>query len=527
MRLISHRGNLFGKNPEKENSPDSIEFALSVGYDVEIDIWYIDGKYFLGHDNPTYEVGKDFINKIKDKSWFHCKNEDALSKLADDFDQINFFWHDRDKYTMTSMGYIWSFPGEKIIKNSIILFPENYPESRNEIIFSSGICSDYIAFYKVYKNIEKIQHDEYNVLLKLNNPIYNFFTHSERYYVPGVIEIKSFSSELVLAKKDFSKDLDTHYYDHLFPTVTRFNLSKSNLIEENVFIYQFTPRYYHNLVELFPKLIKLKKIDPNFVFLLVCWSPPDQMGHSLDEEPRYSKDQYYNYLIEFLDLLEINYRFIHKEDFNETSFKTSYVFYENFNAECDGFEQHWDKSLSIKGYSHCHMYYTTNPFYIIESLKYIWDYFNSSDHNLNLQQDNSCYPEKIFISRKNFYSRKNRNTINKTNKFKEEAVEKVFEENGYHVVSMEDFTFLEQLKLSHNAKIIACFVGSSTLNAFYSNKDIKIFYLNPLNEEYNNEPHLKQYYKFTLDLGGIKNSDYDIDMNDTEFNELRNILQNL
>jgi hypothetical protein len=527
MRLISHRGNISGRNPEKENSPQYIQDALNLGYDVEIDIWYVNNKYFLGHDSPQYEVEKDFINSIKNRSWFHCKNEDALSNIGEDFDRINFFWHDRDKYTMTSMGHVWSFPGETMVKNSIMLFPENYPENKNQILLSSGICSDYIADYKIYKNIQKIQHDEYNILLKLNNPIYNFFVQSDRHYIAQSGDVKNFHSELTLAIKDSSKDLDNVYYGHLFSTVIGFDLSDSSLAQENVFIYQFTPRYYHNLAELFPKLIKLKEIDPNFVFLLVSWFPPNNISDLLGKGQDDSKDQYYDYLIEFLNLLEIKYKFIYKENFNQTSFKASYVFYEKFNGEYDGFEQKWEKSLSIKGYSHCHMFYSTDPVYIAESLKYIWDYFNSSNHNLNLQQNNSCYPEKIFISRKNFYSRKDLSIVNKNNKFKEEAVEKVFEENGYHILNMEDFTFLEQLRLSHNAKVITCFVGSSVFNAFYSNKDIKVFYLNPLNKEYNNEPHLKGYYKFVLDLAGIENSDYDIDMNDIEFNELRNILQTL
>ena len=38
MILISHRGNLEGKNPEKENSPIYVLQALSKGFDVEVDI---------------------------------------------------------------------------------------------------------------------------------------------------------------------------------------------------------------------------------------------------------------------------------------------------------------------------------------------------------------------------------------------------------------------------------------------------------------------------------------------------------
>ena len=40
MKLIAHRGNIDGPNPERENSPEYIEEALKAGYDVEVDVWY-------------------------------------------------------------------------------------------------------------------------------------------------------------------------------------------------------------------------------------------------------------------------------------------------------------------------------------------------------------------------------------------------------------------------------------------------------------------------------------------------------
>ena len=40
MILISHRGNIEGKQPKLENKPEYISKALELGYNVEIDIWY-------------------------------------------------------------------------------------------------------------------------------------------------------------------------------------------------------------------------------------------------------------------------------------------------------------------------------------------------------------------------------------------------------------------------------------------------------------------------------------------------------
>jgi hypothetical protein len=40
-------------NNLKENSPDYIWRAIQAGYNVEVDVWFVDGKFKLGHDEPT------------------------------------------------------------------------------------------------------------------------------------------------------------------------------------------------------------------------------------------------------------------------------------------------------------------------------------------------------------------------------------------------------------------------------------------------------------------------------------------
>ena len=56
MVLISHRGNTNGKFESYENEPMYIDKAISQGFDVEIDVWMIDGILFLGHDKPQYGI---------------------------------------------------------------------------------------------------------------------------------------------------------------------------------------------------------------------------------------------------------------------------------------------------------------------------------------------------------------------------------------------------------------------------------------------------------------------------------------
>jgi len=45
MILISHRGNINGRFEDWENKPEYINDALSLGYDVEVDIWFVNGKF--------------------------------------------------------------------------------------------------------------------------------------------------------------------------------------------------------------------------------------------------------------------------------------------------------------------------------------------------------------------------------------------------------------------------------------------------------------------------------------------------
>lgn len=145
MKLISHRGNLSGPNPEQENQPKYIAEALKQGYDVEIDVWFKDDKFMLGHDKPQYEFPFELIDQHHPKLWIHCKNIDALSKLNEldpNGSKVNYFWHENDLGVLTSKSYIWS---TNLINNSILVMPELF--DKQPIETTIGICSDYIKNY--------------------------------------------------------------------------------------------------------------------------------------------------------------------------------------------------------------------------------------------------------------------------------------------------------------------------------------------------------------------------------------------
>jgi hypothetical protein len=141
MILISHRGNIDGPNEVRENSPYYIMEALAMGFDVEIDVLFVDGKFWLGHDFPQYKTDYKFL--MNERLWCHAKNLDALIEMKKY--AIHYFWHETDTVTLTSKNYIWAFPGKQPIKRSIAVMPEINNDSVNECL---GICSDYIEKYK-------------------------------------------------------------------------------------------------------------------------------------------------------------------------------------------------------------------------------------------------------------------------------------------------------------------------------------------------------------------------------------------
>ena len=147
MILISHRGNINRPIPERENDPKYINEALASGYNVEIDVWFIKGKFKLGHDKPIYDFPFKLFQNHFSKLWLHCKNIEAMVALNEFPNQhvLNYFFHQEDDITLTSKGYIWAYPGKQPIKNSIAVMPEL---NKDDLTQAIGICSDYIEDYK-------------------------------------------------------------------------------------------------------------------------------------------------------------------------------------------------------------------------------------------------------------------------------------------------------------------------------------------------------------------------------------------
>ena len=149
MILIAHRGLTHGPDPLKENHPRQISLCIAAGFDVEIDVWFKDGDFWLGHDQPQYPITREFFSNPG--LWIHAKNYDAafeLSELSTNVQSLNFFWHENDQRVLTSQGFWWTFPGQTLCKNSIAVMPEWHVSDLNcwaKQQTCAGICSDFVG----------------------------------------------------------------------------------------------------------------------------------------------------------------------------------------------------------------------------------------------------------------------------------------------------------------------------------------------------------------------------------------------
>jgi len=142
MIRIAHRGNYKGRNAERENTVSYIEEAIAAGYDVEVDVRLVDGKWYLGHDKPQEEVSLSFLERAS--IWAHAKNLEGYVTLWNN-KLVQTFWHDRDEFVFTSKGIKWARSGV-VTHDGIMVMPDSNTELCEQIrsgaLAPLGVCSD-------------------------------------------------------------------------------------------------------------------------------------------------------------------------------------------------------------------------------------------------------------------------------------------------------------------------------------------------------------------------------------------------
>jgi len=139
---IAHRGLIDGPKHEIENSITTITEWCRQGKASEIDIWWHQGRFWIGHDEPREPVGPEFLHS--EYLWIHAKNPEAfyqLQKLSNERGWgLRIFYHTDEDYALTTTGETIILPGLPDIEGWTYMMPE----MRDIVPTVAGkICSDF------------------------------------------------------------------------------------------------------------------------------------------------------------------------------------------------------------------------------------------------------------------------------------------------------------------------------------------------------------------------------------------------
>lgn len=152
MKIIAHRGNLYGPNPETENTVEQILKAINEGFEVEVDMWFHGhDRLMLGHDRPTTHIETGIFQMYAPHLWVHWKRESGLLFGLVCLSEARQFMHDMEAKAKVSDGSIWLYPGTPITDEMrkapaiVACLPELAPDW--DLTHATYICTDYPVRY--------------------------------------------------------------------------------------------------------------------------------------------------------------------------------------------------------------------------------------------------------------------------------------------------------------------------------------------------------------------------------------------
>lgn len=157
MIFISYRGIYDGNNFQDSNTPNQIAKAFGMGFSCMVDVWRVDGKLYLGNDQPITEVTASYLQGKK--FWINARNTAMQSWIATQSSTLypNWFYFSSmppPAYVVASNGKLIT-PGTVPINNNSVIF---LPEIDDLGMFSTvklkcfGITSSYLTFIRRMRN---------------------------------------------------------------------------------------------------------------------------------------------------------------------------------------------------------------------------------------------------------------------------------------------------------------------------------------------------------------------------------------
>jgi hypothetical protein len=321
---------------------------------------------------------------------------------------------------------------------------------------------------------------------------------------PNIVEkIKIDNSQFILKIKNPQFHIVYPSYTcESHPIVIKTERNPGDHVDKTVFVIPYHPKYFHNMMEVFPLVLTLinnvKDVDVFltyeadidkesglFISMIDGYKQPDMIGHCpVDKYPQL-------FIAEFFKYFNINFTCINTKDLMYKSFDYCYLFYVK-NESSNGKNFLYDegkefcKELENDDF-HPLFVGEVNPLYrFIKNINLVKKY---------LPKHQVIKNQKIYISRKNFLNRKITD---------EDLLEEYFENKGYKVCYFEKMGFIEQIKIVQESEKVVCMFGSSLVNCMLASQSTSIISIKP-------KSFSADFYKTMFDMYNIEYSELDYD----------------
>jgi len=136
--IISHLGNVAGRQPEKENKLAYVQAALKAGWHVLIDVQFHNGGFYLPHANGFDRIPPAFLSK--QRIWARTNNAETIDALCNIGAHV--LIAAPDPFVLTSAQFIWTLPNYPLAPRSIAAYPELAEPGWLDPYEPAGMCSN-------------------------------------------------------------------------------------------------------------------------------------------------------------------------------------------------------------------------------------------------------------------------------------------------------------------------------------------------------------------------------------------------
>lgn len=256
---------------------------------------------------------------------------------------------------------------------------------------------------------------------------------------------------------------DGQLYCNVYPEEYKEGLEPN--FHRDVFVIPYIEKYYHNFLELFPKILFLKTVNPFFKLIIVTnqstdINPKTRVFYSWEKDFT-DLDHNLSNIKEFLDMSEINYicTSIDSDFFKEMVAQSAYIFFDFKKYIGDKRPNFYPNNYNLPN---------SYPFHptTAQTAESLFPYLNILK---GIYPDELKGNRKIYVSRKNFPERKLDN---------EEDLEEFLKKCGYEIVYFENMSIIDQIKTVKESKAIIILNGSSAVNCMFANPGTEVLVFN-------------------------------------------------